>query len=72
MNKNFCFVSFLEIFMLNTVCLYDLWKASRKYAPSKIPVRNSGSCRVEKSTPVFPKVMSKGVVVYKDKEKDLI
>lgn len=72
MNKNFCFVTLLEIFMLHTICIYDLWKAFKKYAPSKIAVRNSGSCREEKSIPVFPKAMLKGVVVYKDKEKDLI
>lgn len=58
--------------MLNNTHIYDLWKASKKYAPSKIPVRNSGSCRVEKSPPMFPKVMLKGVVVYSDKEKYLI
>lgn len=60
------------MFMLNNSYIYDLWKASKKYAPSKISVRNSGSCKVEKSTPVFPKVMLKGVVVYNDKEKYLI
>lgn len=58
--------------MLNNIHIYDLWKASKKCAPSKIPVRNSGSCRVEKTTPMFPKVMLKGGVVYNDKEKYLI
>lgn len=56
--------------MLNNIHIYDLWKASQKYALSKIPVRNSGSCRVEKSTPVFSKAMLKGVV-YNGKKKYL-
>lgn len=44
----------------------------QKHAPNKIAVRNSGSCRVEESTLMFPQVVLKAVVVYYDKEKYLI
>lgn len=44
----------------------------QKHAPNKTVVRNSGSCRVEESTLVFPKVVLKAVVVYYDKETYLI
>lgn len=35
----------------------------QKHAPNKTVVRNSGSCRVEESALVFPKVVLKAVVV---------
>lgn len=44
----------------------------QKHGPNKIAVRNSGSCRVEESTFMLPKVVLKAVVVYNDKEKYLI
>lgn len=44
----------------------------QKYAPSKIAVRNTGSCRVEESILMFPKVVLQAAVVSPDKEKYLI
>jgi len=43
----------------------------QKHAPKNIAVRNSGSCRAEDSTLMFPKVVLKAVIVCSDKEIDL-